>query len=132
MVRTKARENAFLLLFQSSFDGADISDILSANAEVGEIETDEFCEKLISGVTDNKDEIDAVMEKHLKNWKKERVSKTALTVLRLAVYEMRFCDDVDDGVAISQGVELMKKYDDEKGASFVNGILGSVSRDKNE
>ena len=47
MVRTKARENAFLLLFQSSFDGADISDILSANAEVGEIETDEFCEKLI-------------------------------------------------------------------------------------
>ena len=72
MVRTKARENAFLLLFQSSFDGADISDILSANAEVGEIETDEFCEKLISGVTDNKDEIDAVMEKHLKNWKKRK------------------------------------------------------------
>lgn len=132
MVRTKARENAFLLLFQSSFDGADISDILSANAEVGEIETDEFCEKLISGVTDNKDEIDAVMEKHLKNWKKERLSKTALTVLRMAIYEMYFCDDVDDAVAISQGVELMKKYDDEKGASFVNGILGSVSRDKNE
>ena len=132
MVRTKARENAFLLLFQSSFDGADISDILSANAEVGEIETDEFCEKLISGVVDNKDEIDAVMEKHLKNWKKERISKTALTVLRMAIYEMCFCDDVDDAVAISQGVELMKKYDDEKGASFVNGILGSVSRDKNE
>lgn len=132
MVRTKARENAFLLLFQSSFDGADISDILSANAEVGEIETDEFCEKLISGVADNKDEIDAVMEKHLKNWKKERISKTALTVLRMAIYEMCFCDDVDDAVSISQGVELMKKYDDEKGASFVNGILGSVSRDKNE
>lgn len=132
MVRTRARENAFLLLFQTSFNGADVSDILSANAEVGEIETDEFCEKLINGVLGNKDEIDAVIEKHLKNWKKERLSKTALTVLRLAVYEMRFCDDVDDGVAISQGVELMKKYDEEKGAFFVNGILGSISRDGDE
>ena len=62
MVRTRARENAFLLLFQTSFNGADVSDILSANAEVGEIETDEFCEKLINGVLGNKDEIDAVIE----------------------------------------------------------------------
>lgn len=126
MVRTQARENAFLLLFQESFSG---DGVFETNAEFGEIETDDFCKNLYEGVVSHKDEIDLIIEKHLKNWKKERLSKTALTVLRLAVYEMYF-GEVDDGVAISQGVALMKKYDDEKGASFVNGILGSCSRER--
>lgn len=127
MVRTKARENAFLLLFQESFSS---DGVWESNEEFGEIEIDDFCRSLYDGVVNNKSEIDGIIEKHLHKWKKDRLSKTALTVLRLAVYEMYFCDDVDDGVAISQGVALMKKYDDEKGASFVNGILGSCSRER--
>lgn len=133
MSRSKARENAFLLLFQESFfKGCDMSEIVDANIEVGDIIPDEFCRKLYDGVLSNKTEIDSIIETHLINWKKNRISRVALTVLRLAVFEMYYCDDIDDSVAISQGLTLLKKYDDEKAAAFVNGVLGSCSRAKNE
>ena len=61
---------------------------------------------------------------------KNRLSKVALTAIRIALYEMYYCDDIDDSVAISQAVILLKKYDDEKAASFANGVLGSCSRDR--
>lgn len=132
MVRTKARENAFLLLFQETFSSEESpSDILDTNAEAGEIETDGYCEKLFNGVVSHREELDSHIEKHLVNWKKNRISRVSLTVLRLALYEMYFCDDIDDSVAISQGLILLKKYDDEKAAPFVNGVLGACSREKN-
>lgn len=133
MVRSKARENAFLLLFQESFSkSGNSSEILEANSEVGEIETDEYCEKLFNGVTEHKEELDSIIEKHLVNWKKNRISHASLTVLRMALFEMYYCDDIDDPVAISQGITILKKYDDKKASSFVNGILGACSREKNE
>ncbi|MBS5736664.1 MAG: transcription antitermination factor NusB [Clostridiales bacterium] len=131
MVRTKARENAFLLLFQESFSKSqDSSEILDVNSEIGEIQVDDYCKKLFNGVVSHKDEIDSVIEKHLVRWKKNRLSKVALTAIRIALYEMYYCDDIDDSVAISQAVILLKKYDDEKAASFANGVLGSCSRDR--
>ena len=64
MVRTKARENAFLLLFQESFSKSqDSSEILDVNSEIGEIQVDDYCKKLFNGVVSHKDEIDSVIEK---------------------------------------------------------------------
>ena len=60
------------------------------------------------------------------NWKLDRVSKVNLTILRLAVGEMLFVDDVPGSVAINEAVELTKKYSDEKSTSFVNGVLDKV------
>ena len=78
-------------------------------------------------VTD--EEIDAVIEKYSIGWKISRISKVALAVLRLAVCEMMFIDDVPTGVSINEAVELCKKYAANAEPAFVNGILGTVAKE---
>ncbi|WP_195952518.1 transcription antitermination factor NusB, partial [Clostridium saudiense] len=75
---------------------------------------------------DNLEDIDSRIVNALVNWKLDRVSKVNLTILRLAVGEMLFVDDVPGSVAINEAVELTKKYSDEKSTSFVNGVLDKV------
>ena len=73
-------------------------------------------------------EIDSVISSNLKNWKLERISKVALAVLRLAIYEMSFVDEVPVSVSINEAVELCKKFAIKEDAAFVNGILGTVAK----
>lgn len=77
-------------------------------------------------VTDNLEVIDEKIVGSLVNWKLDRISKVNLTILRLAVAEMMFVEDVPGSVAINEAVELTKKYSDEKSSSFVNGVLDKV------
>ena len=81
---------------------------------------------VVKVVTDNLEDIDSRIVNALVNWKLDRVSKVNLTILRLAVGEMLFVDDVPGSVAINEAVELTKKYSDEKSTSFVNGVLDKV------
>ena len=69
------------------------------------------------------DEIDGMINKEAKGWTTERMGKVDLTILRLAVYEIKFDDDVPTGVAINEAVELAKKFGQEESAGFVNGVL---------
>ena len=71
-------------------------------------------------------EIDAKIEELCVGWKKERIGKVELTILRLAVYEALFDEDVPTNVAINEAVELAKKYGGDDSPSFVNGILGKL------
>jgi N utilization substance protein B len=72
------------------------------------------------------DEIDAVINESVKGWKTSRMAKVDLTLLRLAVYEIRYEEDVPQGVAINEAVELAKKYGTDDSASFVNGVLAKI------
>ena len=76
------------------------------------------------------EEIDGIIEKNLKNWKMNRISKVALAVMRLAICEMRFFDDIPVGVSINEAVELCKKYAAKDDYSFVNGILSAVAKEE--
>ena len=73
-------------------------------------------------------EIDAAITPHLTRWTLDRISKPALALLRLAVYEILYNEDIPAGVAANEAVELAKKYCDEKDIAFINGVLGAVIR----
>ena len=73
------------------------------------------------------DEIDTLINDHTTGWKTGRMNKVDLTILRLAVYEMKWDEDVPTGVAINEAVNLAKKYSSEDGASVVNGVLAKLA-----
>jgi N utilization substance protein B len=73
--------------------------------------------------------IDERMEKHLKGWKKERISPVSMAILRLGFYEMLYVSDIPSKVTINEAIELAKKFDDEKSYSFVNGVLNALARE---
>jgi N utilization substance protein B len=75
------------------------------------------------------DDIDASIRSHLNRWTIDRISKVNLSILRLAVAEMKYMDVITPGVSVNEAVELTKKYSDEESSGFVNGILRSISRD---
>ena len=82
---------------------------------------------IVSAYNDNKCFIDSIISKYAKGWKLNRISSTALAVMRVAVCEMLYIEDVPNAVAINSAVEIDKKYDDADVVSFVNGVLGSVA-----
>lgn len=130
MKRSESRESAFLLLFEASFsDIPDKEAILSASSEVGEILTDDYAVGIFSGVIDHQEQIDAEIAKHSLKWNTKRLSRVVLTALRIAIYESQFLG-LDLSVAINEAVELIKKYDTQKAASFANGILGGFSKEE--
>ncbi len=91
-----------------------------------------YAKELYTGVLANLDKLDETLASYSKKWKLNRLPKVSLTVLRLALYEMEFVDDLPDSVAINEAVELAKKYGSQEDASFINGVLGAVSRSKAE
>jgi len=128
MTRKLSRENAFILIFEKSFRDDPLADILQIAAESGEVETDDFSEKLFTGVYENIEEIDALISQNISGWKIGRLSSVALAATRLAVFEIRYMDDIPVGVSINEAVELCKKYGTDKDASYVNGTLGTIAR----
>ncbi len=126
MNRTQQREQAFCLVFQNMFNNEETLEIYNENvAKVGN-----YAKRLFEGVIANVDEIDCCINTHTKGWKTKRLPKVNLAILRLAIYEINYVDEVPDSVAINEAVELAKKYSGEGDYSFINGILGSVAKEK--
>ena len=72
------------------------------------------------------EKIDKIIDENLTSWKRDRISRTALAVLRLAVYEIMFESDTPNKVAANEAIELSKKYSTKEESAYINGILGSV------
>lgn len=128
MTRREARELAFVLLFEKTFTDETVSEIMEKAREAREVEADDFAARVAAGAADKLPELDAIIEPALQNWSKDRLTRVALTVLRLAVYEMKFEDDTPVSVAINEAVEIAKKFGGADDASFINGVLGSIAR----
>jgi len=88
----------------------------------------EYIRRLTQLMVENRSEIDGFIERYAKGWKLERISKTALAVMRCAICEILYMDDVPNKSAINEAVELCKGYDDPDVVSFVNGVLGGFMR----
>ncbi|BCI60506.1 transcription antitermination factor NusB [Solibaculum mannosilyticum] len=130
MTRRQAREQAFILLFEKSFRPQEegISDIIDEATEARQIEVAPYAVSAAEGACNHMDEIDQMIEKYSEKWDKKRLSRVVLSLLRLSCYEMLYVSDVPDGVSINEAVELAKQYGGDEDASFLNGILGAVSR----
>lgn len=132
MTRREAREVALELLFEMSFRDEDAPEAILARAqEMRDTEINDYGRRVFFGVCENIEFIDSKMEKYSKGWKKTRISPVAKAVIRLAIFEMYFCEDVPESVSINEAIELIKKYDDgDKVRPFVNGVLNSVLKEK--
>ncbi|MCQ2404922.1 MAG: transcription antitermination factor NusB [Clostridia bacterium] len=128
MTRHEEREQAFLLLFEMTFGEEFIEDKMESAVEARSAVFTEFSKRLVNGVTDYRIQLDDRLAAHSKNWRLDRISRVALTALRLAAYEMLYCDDIPDSVAINEAVELVKAFGGEEDGAFVNGVLGGLSR----
>lgn len=130
MIRSEAREKAFIIIFQKSINDEPIDTLITMSEESDGIKVNQFATDLINGVYNNIDDIDKNIEKNLRDWTMGRISKTALAVLRLAAYEVLYSDDTPDGVAANEAVELAKKYCGDDEPAFINGIIGSIIKSK--
>ena len=131
MTRIEEREETFLLLFESEFDPSrDAGEIYDTAKEAREVEDSEYIRTVLGGVLEKRTEINAMIEKYAKGWKRDRIKPSALAAMSLAVYEMLYMSDIPCRVSINEALELVKKYDDEKARVFVNGVLNSVSHDE--
>ena len=128
MTRRQAREEAFILIFEKVFNQDSVEDILELAAETRDLTPDEYIKTVFSGVYDKLDLLDEIISKNSIGWNIKRISKTALCVLRLAIYEIKFMDAIPVAVSINEAVELCKKYATSEDASFVNGILSTVAK----
>jgi N utilization substance protein B len=123
MKRRQARELALQALFQ--VDNNEIS-VEEAIGHVTE-EQDEFLTQLVKGTIEHKEEIDASLVARLENWSLERLPKIERTVLRIAVYELLYTEDIPAKVVINEALEVCKVYGDEKSSRFVNGVLSKYT-----
>ena len=89
---------------------------------------EEFTKELFEGVKEHQEKIDSLINEHSKAWSKDRISKIAMTILRLSIFEILFREDIPSGVSINEAVELAKKYGSSEEPGFINGILGTISR----
>lgn len=131
MNRRKSREQALCLLFENTFGLQNTDEIILNAKDIREEDISEFSEQIFKGVLENLEKIDGYIEKNLNGWTKERISKTSISILRMAIFEILFCDDIPNSVSINEAVELAKKYSTKKEASYINGLLGSVNKDLN-
>ena len=143
MTRTTAREIAIQLGFAAA-DTADcaalLEDFFSEEhyaslacedelfSEYPDKKQMEYIRRLTSLALENRSEIDGFIERYAKGWKPEHISRTALAVLRCAICEILYLDDVPNSAAINEAVELDKGYDDADTVAFVNGVLGGFMR----
>ena len=128
MTRREAREEAFILIFEKQFNSAENDEILEIAAEVRDLKPNDYIKTVFNGVYDNLDEIDNLISENAIGWKIARIAKVSLCILRLAVFEIKYMDDIPVSVSINEAVELAKKYATKEDASFINGILSSVAK----
>ena len=137
MSRKSARELAFKTIFSYDFqaDKEQVAALVEVlKHEIGEItaEDDDYIHSVVSGVIEKKDELDELIKKYLKGWTMERISRTDLAILRLAIYEILYREDIPYKVSVNEAVELAKTFSDDSSSSFINGVLAGVISEKNQ
>ena len=126
--RSEARNNAFLLLFETSFvEQPDRESVLATAKECHDIETDDFVLELFHGVLDHQAQLDADLNTRCSRRTTDRLSKMLLTALRIAAYELTYTDTAP-AVVINEALNLIKKYDSPEAAAYGNGVLASYVR----
>lgn len=130
MSRSELREHIFRMLFRSEFNSAEeMKEQENLYFELLEEHTEQDQAYIIDkyrAIIEHIEEIDTLINTHTTGWKTTRMNRVDLTILRLAVYELKWDEDVPDKVAINEAIELGKKYSSDEGPSFINGVLAKI------
>ena len=128
MTRHQMRQSAVMLTFERLFNDDSIESILETAKECETVPVDDKVIALFRGVDARRDVLDREIEKHLKNWTLPRNSRVTLAVLRVAMYEILFVEDMNTDIAISEAVKIAQEFTGREDVSFINGVLSSVSK----
>lgn len=133
MTSRESREQALKLVYQQCFSPElTTEEIAALNMDADDTRSDKFSISLAEKVKENLEELDGIIASKLVRWTIDRLPKLTLCILRLAVAEVLWFDKTPDSIVANEAVEFTKKYVGEKEAGFVNGVIGSVIRDKEE
>jgi N utilization substance protein B len=124
--RSKARKRALDVLFESEQRGVDPLGVLADRVRRADPPVGEYAATLVEGVTGQRERIDDLLRSYAHGWELDRMPAVDRAILRLAVYELLYEDDVPDGVAIDEAVELAKQLSTDESPAFVNGLLGRI------
>ena len=128
--RKEARDILFGLLFETEFkSGESPTEIYELACKDRDIPDDKYIKDVFFGVITRSALIDSIIDRYSRGWKSDRLSKVSRTVIRIAVYEMLFVEDIHPNISISQAVEFAVKYGEEKSKQFVNGVLSGLYKD---
>ena len=129
LTRHEMREAALLILFQMKLNPETLDEILEDCKESFEMESNSQSVKLVKGVAEHEDELNGIIESYSPSRKLDRISYINLAIMRIALYEMKYCPSVPDKVAINEAIEFAKEYADKTDVRFINGVLNSYYKD---
>ncbi|MCK4916804.1 MAG: transcription antitermination factor NusB [Candidatus Omnitrophica bacterium] len=127
-VRSKARDIALCLLYQTEITKVDVRQIIKTYLKNSPQKQDivDFLTLLVEGVIERLNEIDTLVKTHVKNWEIERIAYIDRNILRIACFELIYLKDIPPKVSINEAIELAKRYGDVDSPRFVNGILDKI------
>ena len=127
--RSKSRKRALDVLFEADQRGVPATEVLTARVAMADPPVNEHTVRLVTGVVEQRERIDALIETYSRDWELDRMPAVDRALLRMAVYELLYVDDVPAPVVIDEAVELAKSLSTDESPAFVNGVLGRVSAD---
>lgn len=128
--RSKARKRALDVLFESEVRRLPLGATLDERVAAGEPPVNEYTITLVRGVAEHQARIDELISSYAQGWSLERMPAVDRNVLRIGVLEILYVDDVPDAVAVSEAMKLVRELSTDESPPFVNGVLGSILRDK--
>ncbi|MFK2824322.1 transcription antitermination factor NusB [Bacillus sp. B190/17] len=126
MKRRTAREKSLQALYQIDISGADPAEAIENVLD--EAPVDEYLQASVTGTVQHLEEIDETIKANLENWSFDRLAKVDRNILRLAVFEMKYAEDVPEKVAINEAIELAKQFSDDRSSKFINGVLSRIKQ----
>jgi transcription antitermination protein NusB len=128
--RSKARKRALDVLYAAELRGQDAVEALEAAIAEGEGPTNPYTETLVRGVAEHRVRIDELLAQYAQGWTLDRMPAVDRNALRLGTFELLYVDDVPAAVAVSEAVGLVRDLSTDDSPSYVNGVLGSMMRDR--
>ncbi len=129
--RRKSREFALQALYQLNITKQDVTVLLTQFEEhfLADGKADEFLRRLVLGVLEHREELDRLIERYSENWRLDRIDMIDRNILRMALFELLYCEDIPPKVTINEAIDLGKRYGSEDSGSFINGILDRVQNE---
>jgi len=128
--RGKARKRALDVLFESELRGLPLDGTLQQRLDAGEPPVNDYTVALVRGVVEHREQIDGLITTYAEGWSLDRMPAVDRNVLRIGVFEVLYVDEVPDAVAVTEAVNLVRDLSTDESPSFVNGVLGSIVRNK--
>ena len=129
MTRHEIRENVFKLIFEQLVRGDSLEELYLSEEESEILELNEEVKRTAEGIVAHAEEIDGIIQKYSKSRTVGRISRVNLSILRIAVYESLYDEEVPVNVAVSEAIKLSSEYAYKEDTAFINGLLGAFSRD---